>query len=297
MFNDKITGKQLSEKVTQSLKEGISPAHYPPLDFSKKKRSPCLHIVMVGNNPSSLIYVQRKMATAKLCGIEAHLHHYDSNCGQDQLIQTLETLSEDPLIDAILLQLPLPPHLDPQACIDTIAPEKDVDGLSSQQIGRLATDPSNATIACTPLGIWALLKALGLQLKGQEVVIVGRSRIVGRPLELLLSSQLADANVTCLHSKSAHLLPLEHWTKRADILILAAGKKAFFHQDHIKEGAIVIDVGIHPKIENGRTTGITGDANYQSLQDKASYISSVPGGVGPMTVASLMYNCWKLALR
>lgn len=294
MLNKEITGKKLAEEVIGSLGSKTTPDYYPPLDFSKYKRDPSLHILLVGDHPSSLIYIERKMKAAKLCGVKAHLHRFQANCSQEELIGHIRALSKDAGVDAIVLQLPLPPHLDSSVCIEAIAPEKDVDGLTALQMGKLATDPASATIACTPLGIWSLLKAIGVDLKGQEVVVVGRSRIVGRPLELLLSSQLVQANVTTLHSQSDLKKPLSHWTKRGDVLILAAGKKEYFHEEHIHQGAVVIDVGIHSSEEKGRS--ITGDADYASMKNKTSYISTVPGGVGPMTVASLMYNCWKLAL-
>ena len=294
-----IEGKKTAEKTLASLRERVSPQFYPFIDFSSPLcRPPSLHIILVGENSSSQIYVQRKLQVAKECGVQTRLHQFDSDVNHATILEKIQTLSADNQVDAILLQMPLPPHLNSQDLIDTIHPEKDVDGLTSMQLGKLASNHPSATIACTPLGIWAMLQDAQITLENKEVVIIGRSRIVGRPLELLFSSPRVNANVTILHSKSAQNLEnFKTITRRADVLILAAGQKEFFGKDFIKDRACVIDVGIHTTQKNSLgPKHLVGDGQRHSLQQKASFLSPVPGGVGPMTVASLMYNCWKLKL-
>lgn len=292
-----LEGKKVAEATLAALQQKESPSFYPPLPFDRLPASfsaPSLHIVRVGEDPASGIYVRRKQQVAQQIGLKATIHRYSALIEQQELITKLHALSGDRSVTALLLQLPLPRHLDPLLCIDAIDPTKDVDGLTSSQLGRLVVEHPQAMIPCTPLGIWALLRAYNLPLLESEVVVIGRSRIVGRPLELLLSSkQSGNSTITLLHSQSLGQDKARHRevTRRADILILAAGAKELVDASWIKEGACVVDVGIHAE-----GASLVGDGQASSLRSKAAFLSPVPGGVGPMTVASLMYNCWRLKL-
>ena len=242
--------------------------------------NPCLAVVMAGDNPASAIYVRNKRRACKEVGIESRYVKLDNDVTQEQVIAEINALNADETVHAILVQLPLPGHIDENAVLDAILPEKDADGFHVVNAGRLLTG-RECTLPCTPAGCMELLKRAGVPLNGQEAVVVGRSNIVGKPMALLL--QQANCTVTMCHSRTRNLA--EH-VKRADIVVCAAGRKGLITSDMLKEGAAVIDVGIN-RGEDGK---ITGDVDYESCEKVAGWITPVPGGVGPMTVAILMRN-------
>ena len=242
--------------------------------------NPCLAVVMAGDNPASAIYVRNKRRACKEVGIESRYVKLDNDVTQEQVIAEINALNADETVHAILVQLPLPGHIDENAVLDAILPEKDADGFHVVNAGRLLTG-RECTLPCTPAGCMELLKRAGVPLNGQEAVVVGRSNIVGKPMSLLL--QQANCTVTMCHSHTKNLA--EH-VKRADIVVCAAGRKGLITADMLKEGAAVIDVGIN-RGEDGK---ITGDVDFESCEKIAGWITPVPGGVGPMTVAILMRN-------
>ena len=242
--------------------------------------NPCLAVVMAGDNPASAIYVRNKRRACKEVGIESRYVKLDNDVTQEQVIAEINALNADETVHAILVQLPLPGHIDENAVLDAILPEKDADGFHVVNAGRLLTG-RDCTLPCTPAGCMELLKRAGVPLNGQEAVVVGRSNIVGKPMSLLL--QQANCTVTMCHSRTKNLA--EH-VKRADIVVCAAGRKGLITADMLKEGAAVIDVGIN-RGEDGK---ITGDVDFESCEKIAGWITPVPGGVGPMTVAILMRN-------
>lgn len=248
--------------------------------LKSKGISPCLAVVMAGDNPASAIYVRNKRRACKEVGIESRYVKLEADVTQEQVIAEINALNADETVHAILVQLPLPGHIDENAVLDAILPEKDADGFHVVNAGRLLTG-RECTLPCTPAGCMELLKCAGVPLNGQEAVVVGRSNIVGKPMSLLL--QQANCTVTMCHSRTKNLA--EH-VKRADIVVCAAGRKGLITADMLKEGAAVIDVGIN-RGEDGK---ITGDVDFESCEKVAGWITPVPGGVGPMTVAILMRN-------
>lgn len=242
--------------------------------------NPCLAVVMAGDNPASAIYVRNKRRACKDVGIESRYVKLEADVTQEDVIAEINALNADASVHAILVQLPLPKHIDENAVLDAILPEKDADGFHVVNAGRLLTG-RESTLPCTPAGCMELLKRAEVPLSGQEAVVVGRSNIVGKPMALLL--QQANCTVTMCHSRTKNLA--EH-VKRADIVVCAAGRKGLITADMLKEGAAVIDVGIN-RGEDGK---ITGDVDFESCEKIAGWITPVPGGVGPMTVAILMRN-------
>ena len=242
--------------------------------------NPCLAVVMAGDNPASAIYVRNKRRACKDVGIESRYVKLEADVTQEEVIAEINALNADASVHAILVQLPLPKHIDENAVLDAILPEKDADGFHVVNAGRLLTG-RESTLPCTPAGCMELLKRAEVPLSGQEAVVVGRSNIVGKPMALLL--QQANCTVTMCHSRTKNLA--EH-VKRADIVVCAAGRNGLITADMLKEGAAVIDVGIN-RGEDGK---ITGDVDFESCEKIAGWITPVPGGVGPMTVAILMRN-------
>lgn len=242
--------------------------------------NPCLAVVMAGDNPASAIYVRNKRRACKDVGIESRYVKLDADVTQEQVIAEINALNADKSVHAILVQLPLPKHIDENAVLDAILPEKDADGFHVVNAGRLLTG-RECTLPCTPAGCMELLKRAGVPLNGKEAVVVGRSNIVGKPMALLL--QQANCTVTMCHSRTNDLAG---HVKRADIVVCAAGRQCLITADMLKEGAAVIDVGIN-RGEDGK---ITGDVDFESCGKVAGWITPVPGGVGPMTVAILMRN-------
>lgn len=238
-----------------------------------------LAIVSVGDDPASKVYVRNKIKACDKAGINVVRFNYDANCAQCELVNVIRALNINPHIHGILVQLPLPPHIDSKRVLNLIDPNKDVDGFHPHNIGRLAVDQRHM-IPCTPKGIMHLLNTYGITVEGKHCVIVGRSNIVGKPLAMLMLND--NATVTICHSHTRDLTSL---TKQADILVCAVGKPKFITADMVKPGAVVIDVGIN------RVDGkLCGDVDFDAVSEVASYITPVPGGVGPMTVAALIDN-------
>lgn len=270
-----LDGKALSTKVKDRVKQEIS-------NLPKNDKIPTLAVVLVGDDPASAIYVRNKKRACEYVGIKSVSVTLGQDTTQEKLEQTLNDLNNDKSINGILLQLPLPKGLDERKALNCIAPEKDVDGLSSVNLGKLITKEVGIT-PCTPTGVMEFFKEYNIDLTGKNVVIINRSILVGKPLALMMLN--ANATVTICHSKTQNI---SEYTKKADVIVTAVGKAKFLTEDMVKDGAVVIDVSIV------RTeAGLCGDADYENIKDKASYITPVPGGVGPMTIAMLMENTLK----
>lgn len=272
-----IDGKQTAETITEQLKQEV-------LSMEKK---PHLVVIQVGDNPASNIYVNLKHKKAEAIGIKSTVIKYPESITETELINKIKDINNDNDINAVLVQLPLPKHIDKVNIIKAISPIKDVDGFTAQNTGDLLSGIQPLAYPCTPKGVLRLLKEYNLEISGKHAVIVGRSNIVGKPLAIMLLNQ--DATVTICHSKTKNLSEI---TKTADILISAVGRKIIF-KDMVKKDAIVIDVGIF-KDENNKTTG---DVDFENVKEIASYITPVPKGVGPMTIAMLMENTIELTKK
>jgi methylenetetrahydrofolate dehydrogenase (NADP+)/methenyltetrahydrofolate cyclohydrolase len=244
-----------------------------------------LDVILVGDDPASATYVRMKQKDCNEVGIESKAHRFPANVPQKNLAVLVEELNEDPAVAGFFIQLPLPEGLDPLPLISAIDPSKDVDGLSPLSVGRLALGlPS--LLPCTPHGIVWLLKRSGIELVGKEAVVIGRSDLVGKPVAQLLLRE--NATVTVCHSRTKNLPEV---TRRAEILVVAAGRREMVGAEYVKEGAVVVDVGIHPRDEGG----LVGDVRFDEAEPMASWITPVPGGVGPMTRAMLLYNTLQAA--
>ena len=239
-----------------------------------------LDVILVGEDPASVTYVASKESDSQEVGIESRVHRFSADVSQEELAGLVGRLNEDTAVSGFFIQLPLPEGLDSMPLISSIIPAKDVDGLSPESVGRLAVGlPS--LLPCTPHGVIQLLKRNGIELSGREVVVIGRSNLVGKPLAQLLLRE--NATVTICHSRTRDLPEV---TRRADLLVVAAGRREMIGAEHVKEGAVVVDVGIHRKEEGG----LVGDVRFAEVEPKAAWISPVPGGVGPMTRAMLLHN-------
>lgn len=274
-----IDGKKISEELRLSTARTVA-------NRKEGVRAPGLAVIIVGNNPASRIYVNNKKKACEICGFNSYEYAIDENADEKELLDLIEKLNCDDDVDGILCQLPLPSHMDENKVIDAIAPEKDVDGFSPVNTGNLlAGKPCFAP--CTPAGVVEMLKHDGIEIAGKHCVIVGRSNIVGKPAALLMLQK--NATVTICHSRTKNLA---EEVSRADIVIAAIGRANFITADMVKEGAVVVDVGIN-RLESGK---VTGDVDFEAVSEKASYITPVPGGVGPMTITMLMKNTlesWK----
>ena len=269
-----LDGKSLRNKILEELKTKLD----------KYDKKPTLVVILVGNNPASKIYVNNKKKTAENLGINSIIIEYPENVEEKVLLEKIEELNNDKNVTAILVQLPLPKHIDKSRIINTISPKKDVDGFTPYNFGKLFEGEKPYVYPCTPKGIIRLLDEYNIQIAGQHAVIVGRSNIVGKPLSQMLLNR--NATVTICHSHTKNLAEI---TKTADILISAVGGK-IIGKNMLKQNSVVIDVGIF-KDENGKTRG---DIDFENVAPVASYISPVPGGVGPMTIAMLMSNTVEL---
>jgi methylenetetrahydrofolate dehydrogenase (NADP+) / methenyltetrahydrofolate cyclohydrolase len=239
-----------------------------------------LDVILAGDDPASITYVASKERDSEEVGIESRVHRFSADGTQEELSDLVGRLNEDSAVSGFFIQLPLPEGLDPMPLISSIIPAKDVDGLSPESVGRLAVGlPS--LLPCTPHGVIQLLKRNEIELSGREAVVVGRSNLVGKPLAQLLLRE--NATVTLCHSRTRNLPQV---TRRADILVVAAGKREMVGAEHVGEGAVVVDVGIHRKEEGG----LVGDVRFDDVEPRAAWISPVPGGVGPMTRAMLLHN-------
>ena len=271
-----LDGKKVAQKIKNQLKDEIKKY------TSKGLRNPSLAVILVGNDPASEVYVRNKRKACEEVGINSVYIHLKEEIPEEELLKYIDRLNKDDEIDGILVQLPLPKHINSQNIITAIDPHKDVDGFHPENIGKLATGMKDCIIPCTPLGIWILLKEYEIQTYKKDVVMVGASNIVGKPMSLLFLRN-EEATVTVCHRNTKDLA---HHTRQADILIVAVGKPHLITEDMVKEGAVVVDVGIN-RLENGK---LVGDTDFEALLNKVSAITPVPGGVGPMTVASLLVN-------
>ncbi|NLP16935.1 MAG: bifunctional methylenetetrahydrofolate dehydrogenase/methenyltetrahydrofolate cyclohydrolase FolD [Clostridiales bacterium] len=274
-----IDGKKISKDIKDELRAQVEL-------LKKKNFEVTLCVIQVGDDPASTIYVRNKKKACEYVGIKSLAYELPEETSQEQLIDIIHELNERPDINGILVQLPLPKHIDEDKIIQAISPDKDVDGFHPQSVGRLSIG-QKGFVSCTPAGVVQLLKRYNFPIEGKECVIVGRSNIVGKPMAMLMLRE--NATVTVCHSRTKNLAEI---TKRADILIVAIGKSKFITREYIKDGAIVIDVGMH-RDENNK---LSGDVDYDDVLDKVSAITPVPGGVGPMTIAMLMYNCVESAM-
>ena len=273
-----IDGKKISTEIKDELKVTVE-------ELKKQGVETCLAVIQVGNDPASSIYVRNKKRACAYVGIESLSYELPEETTEDQLVKLVKELNENDKVHGILVQLPLPKHINADTIIRTISPDKDVDGFHPESVGRLCIGEPGF-VSCTPAGIIQLLKRSGIEIEGKECVIVGRSNIVGKPMSILLLRE--NGTVTITHSRTKDLKEV---TGRADILVVAIGKPKFITADYVKEGAVVIDVGMHRNEENK----LCGDVDFDDIKDKVSAITPVPGGVGPMTIAMLMYNCVEAA--
>lgn len=271
-----LDGKALAEKIQLELKERIQ-------GLQPQIGSPGLAVLMVGDNPASAAYVRNKERACTKVGMASFGQHFAANTTQAELQQVIQELNQDERVDGILVQLPLPEHLDAVSLLHQINPDKDVDGLHPVNLGRLVRGEPGLR-SCTPSGVMRLLQEYQIALKGKQVVVVGRSILVGKPLALMLLD--SDATVTIAHSRSQNLPAI---TKSADILITAVGRPALITDVMVKPGAVVVDVGIN-RLEDALGSRLVGDVNFESVQRVAEFITPVPGGIGPMTVAMLLQN-------
>lgn len=270
----RIDGKEISMQIKNECRDKIA-------ELEKKGIEVCLAVIQVGNDPASSVYVGNKKKACEYIGVKSLSFELPEETPEAELLRLIDKLNADTHVNGILVQLPLPKHIDEDKVIKRIDPKKDVDGFHPQNVGALCIG-QKGYVSCTPAGIVQLLKRSGIEIAGKECVIIGRSNIVGKPMSLLMLRE--NATVTIAHSKTKDLKEV---CKRADILIVAIGRPKMITDEYVKEGAVVIDVGIH-RMENNK---LCGDVNYELVAPKCSAITPVPGGVGPMTIAMLMNNC------
>lgn len=271
-----IDGKLISTQIKEEVKEKV-------MLLKEKDIRVGLAVIQVGEDPASSIYVRNKIKACEYIGIESTMIKLNDNISENELIEWIKEFNEDENIDGILVQLPLPKHINTKNVIDAISPKKDVDGFTRINSGSLFIG-DNEFVSCTPLGVLELLKRYNIEISGKNCCVIGRSNEVGKPMALLMLQE--NATVTICHSKTTNL---KEFTKNADILISAIGKAKFINSDFIKDNAVVIDIGIN-RDENNK---LCGDVDFENVKDKVSFITPVPGGVGPMTIAMLMNNCVK----
>lgn len=269
-----IDGKKISAQIKEELKEKVALMKEQGITVT-------LAVIQVGNDPASTVYVGNKKKACEYIGIRSLSYELPEETNEEELLSLISELNERKDVNGILVQLPLPKHISEEKVLDSISPLKDVDGFHPQNVGALCIGKPGF-VSCTPAGIIQLLKRSGIEIAGKECVVIGRSNIVGKPMALLLLRE--NGTVTIAHSKTTSLKEV---TKKADILVAAVGKPRMITEDYVKEGAVVIDVGIH-RNENNK---LCGDVDYDSVAPKCSAITPVPGGVGPMTIAMLMHNC------
>ena len=271
-----IDGKAIATQIKEELKEQVTA-------LKEQGREVSLAVIQVGEDKASSVYVNNKKKACEYIGIRSLSYHLPEEVSEEELLKLINTLNQDDAVNGILVQLPVPKHIDEDRVIKAIDPKKDVDGFHPQSVGALSIGQPGF-VSCTPAGIIELLKRSNVEITGKECVVVGRSNIVGKPMALLLLRE--NGTVTVCHSRTADLRAV---TKRADILVVAIGKPQFIDETYVKEGAVVIDVGIH-RDENNK---LCGDVNFDRVKDVAEKITPVPGGVGPMTICMLMHNVVK----
>jgi methylenetetrahydrofolate dehydrogenase (NADP+) / methenyltetrahydrofolate cyclohydrolase len=273
-----IDGKEIAKRKKEEIAQEVQ-------KLKEAGITPGLAVVLAGDNQASRTYVNSKEKTCKQLGMHSVKIEYPATVTEDELLRKIDELNQDHDIHGILVQLPLPEHISETKVIETISPEKDVDGFHPVNVGRMMTG-QDAFLSCTPYGIMVMLKESGIELEGKHAVVVGRSNIVGKPIGQMLLNE--NATVTYCHSRTKDL---ENYSKNADILIAAVGREAFITKSHVKPGAVVIDVGINRNAQGK----LCGDVAYEEVKEEVSYITPVPGGVGPMTITMLMYNTLKSA--
>ena len=271
-----IDGKNISQQIKDELKEEVAA-------LKEQGRTFTLAVIQVGNDPASSVYVGNKKKACAYIGIESRAYELPEETTEAELLKLVEQLNEDEAVGGILVQLPLPKHIDEDKVLLAISPKKDVDGFHPENVGNLSIGRPGF-VSCTPAGVIQLLKRSGIEIEGKECVVLGRSNIVGKPMAMLLLRE--NGTVTVCHSRTKNLKEI---TKRADILVVAIGKPKFVDASYVKEGAVVIDVGIHRNEDNK----LCGDVDFDSVAPHTLAITPVPGGVGPMTIAMLMNNCVK----
>ncbi len=268
-----IDGKQISADVKAAIAEETKTMKEKGIEVG-------LAVVIVGNDPASKVYVRNKKLACEAVGFASYEYALPEETTEEELLELVDKLNNDPKINGILVQLPLPAHLNDKVIIDNIRPEKDVDAFHPVNVGKIMIG-DYSFLPCTPAGVMELIKSTGIEVSGKECVVIGRSNIVGKPMSMLLLHQ--SGTVTICHSKTKNLKDI---CSKADILVAAVGRAKMITADYIKEGAVVIDVGMN-RDENGK---LCGDVDFEDCKDKAGYITPVPGGVGPMTIAMLMKN-------
>lgn len=274
-----IDGKSLAAKVQTDVASQVEQLK------QEKNIVPGLAVILIGDDPASHAYVKMKAKACEKVGFYSITHNMPDTISQDEIIATIEMMNNNPRIDGILVQLPLPKHVDTDKILEVIDPKKDVDGFHAYNVGRLVTN-LDAFVACTPLGVMKMFEEYNIDLKGQDVCVVGASNIVGKPMASLLLNANATVTVTHIFTKD-----LKAHTSKADIIVVGVGVPGLIKEDMVKEGAIVIDIGIN-RIEDG---SLVGDVDFPNVSKKCSYITPVPGGVGPMTIAMLLSNTLKAA--
>lgn len=275
-----IDGKRISQEIKDELKEKVTA-------LKEQGRTFALAVIQVGDDPASSVYVGNKKKACAYIGIESLSYELPEETTQEELLKLVQELNGNSAVGGILVQLPLPEHIDEEKVLLAISPEKDVDGFHPVNVGNLSIGRPGF-VSCTPAGVIQLLKQSGIAIEGKECVVLGRSNIVGKPMAMLLLRE--NGTVTVCHSRTRNLREI---TRRADILVVAVGKPKFVDASYVKEGAVVIDVGIH-RNENNR---LCGDVDFDSVAPHTSAITPVPGGVGPMTIAMLMHNCVEKTLQ
>ena len=269
-----IDGKKISQEIKDEVKAKVE-------ELGKKGIQPCLAVILVGEDPASQVYVRNKKRACEYCGIKSLSYELPEETTEEELLALVDELNNSKECNGILVQLPLPKHIDEDKVLLKIKPEKDVDGFHPYNVGLLSIGDADLK-ACTPAGCIELIKRSGVDITGKNCVVVGRSNIVGKPVGMLLLSE--NGTVTTCHSKTKNMAEI---CRSADILVVAIGKEKFIKADMVKDGAVVIDVGIN-RMDNGK---LCGDVDFDEVEKKASLITPVPGGVGPMTIAMLMNNC------
>ncbi|MGZ7443896.1 bifunctional methylenetetrahydrofolate dehydrogenase/methenyltetrahydrofolate cyclohydrolase FolD [Paenibacillus sp. TH7-28] len=275
-----INGKQVSQDIRASLREEVE-------ELKKQGFTPGLAVVLVGEDPASQVYVRNKEKACQDLGYYSEVHRLPASTAQEELLALVDKLNRQNNIHGILVQLPLPKHIDEKAVIDAISVDKDVDGFHPVNVGNLVIG-DDSLLPCTPAGVIELIKRTGVEIAGKHAVVIGRSNIVGKPVSLLL--QRENATVTMCHSRTANMKEL---TKQADILVVAIGRANFVDASYVKPGAVVIDVGMN-RLDNGK---LAGDVDFDSVKEVSGPITPVPGGVGPMTITMLMQNTLIAAKR
>ncbi len=273
-----IDGKAVAKKIRKELKKEVE-------ELKTKEITPKLAVIMVGDNSASQVYVRNKSKACEKAGIEFEEFLFDNDTTEEKLLDTIDMLNKDESVHGILLQSPVPKHINIQKAFEKISPKKDVDGFNAVNVGKLSIG-QDAFISCTPYGIIKMLEEYNIETEGKHTVILGRSNIVGKPMIQCMLNK--NATVTVCHSRTKNIAEI---TRNADILIAAIGKPKFVTEDMVKDDVVVIDVGIN-RMEDGT---LCGDVDFENVSKKASYITPVPGGVGPMTIAMLIYNVVKAA--